>query len=455
MLLRHIKNIKKIIAAMFLLCALAGLYIAEYGNVPGIRQPAYNNTPINQIKYDASAKADFYTYNNKIYYCTKDGMQLLSDDGNIVWSDTYTVSEPYMVNDGEITAVCEPRGRNIYVYNLKGRMYTIESKGSISFISVNTKGYLCSVSSFDEYYELNVYNNSGERVFFGNFQMEDGFPVASDISDDGKILAVSFVTIDEINLKTKVLFYYIGEKENEESDSDSMFASFVLDNSVGAMICFMKDGSVIVVSDSKISCIDFSDGYTERWSKELNNELSAIAFPEKKYVAIAFGKKFINAKNPEEENIVKWFGLTGKEEANFKSNKTVTGLYPYEKATIIAADRSFNAVKNNGSLIWSYNTIQDVKKILFIDEYQDILFVTQSEADVTIVENMANEEQNSSENETKNNNINETTEKQTEDTAKNDNQNNNQNTQNNKNKNNKNETKTALPSDNTVSPAAA
>ena len=48
-------------------------------------------------EYSMSSKADFSVLGDNIFYVSKDGMIFLDKDGNPLWTDTFTMSSPYML----------------------------------------------------------------------------------------------------------------------------------------------------------------------------------------------------------------------------------------------------------------------------------------------------------------------------------------------------------------------
>jgi len=346
------------------------------------------NTAISTISYEANSQADFYTYNKNIYYCTKDGIQLINSDGNSLWSDTFNMISPYIAYDAGIVAVCEKNGRTLRIYNQTGKLYGIDTENPIITFSVNVNGYSCVIiQQNDSEYTINVYNSSGEIISDGKYIFDNGVPIATDISNDNKVLAVSLLNINDIKMQSNVLFYYLNKDQAKTVESsDGMFSSFIKEDEVVAIIKFMEDNSLITVSDKEIVCLKVNDESAERstqkWLIKLKNKIKAIDFPENKYVAVAYGDSFINAEEPEQENTVKWFNLNGERVNTFISNKNITGLYSGINATIVAMGRTFKAIGNKGGSIWEYNAIQDVKKILFVDSTSKILFITPISAEI-------------------------------------------------------------------------
>lgn len=391
-------NRKIIVLIIILIAAMSALIAMEYNNtVSSSAVSQSGNQVVKSIQFEPASKADFYTYNSNIYYCTKDGMQMLNSVGDVLWNDTYTMSNPFMVYDLGIVAVSEPKGHLVRVYNDKGQMYSVDVSLEVIGIYVNTSGYLSIISSSENEYQLNVYNNLGNSIFFGSFQSDDGIPVTADISDDNKMIAVGFISINDIKMQSKVLFYDMSLSENSNIETgDTMFASFIKEDEMIAVVSFLKNNSVIAVSDKRILCVEVGSGikekYKEKWAVELKNKISRLAFSDKQYTVIAYGEPFINSTDILESGTVNWYDINGNKEAEIVTGKKITGLYTYDKYIIVGMDRKFWAYNKNGTSIWQYNAFQDVKKVLFVEPDDTILFVGTNSADIIRLDEFMPEE---------------------------------------------------------------
>lgn len=370
---------------IFLIVALVALgVIFVFMKKTGINTKKLSNI---SIAYDDGSKADFYTYNKKIYYLTKDGFQLISENGENVFSDTFTMTSPALYKDSAVVAVAEKDGRSVKVYNDKGRVSDITVSNPIAFANVNSQGDVCVVSKGDTY-TLGVYNNQGEKNFEGSFASADGIPLCADISDDGRVLAVAFLDVSDIKVKSRVGFYSIMETDSktaQESDSDFMFASFIEDDAVVGEVSFLQGNTFCSFSDQSLKMISLDpsgqgDRYKEILSYKLNNHITAIDLNNKKYVSLAFGNANLNSESPDKENSVKWFSSKGEVLGQYNAEKTIESLNSDYDTTIASMGRQFVAVNAKGNVIWAYTAIQDVKRMLFLSNNEDVLLVGNKEA---------------------------------------------------------------------------
>lgn len=364
-----------------ILVAVLGIGIYLYinnggGNIKGLEQQKV----LSEVNYEAGSMADFYTYNKNIYFCTKESMTLMDKMGQQVWKDSYSMLDPIMVYDKDVVAIADELGTALRVYNSNGALYTVEAECAISTFAVNENGYCAIIMKNENSYILNLYSETGALKCTGNYPVEKGIPMAVEISNDNKIYAVSFLNTSDIKISSNVVFYYIEDTDIKTSEEgESMFASFVEEDAVVAVMEFMEDNSLIAVSDNSITCARVNTvnvKYEQKWRIELNNQLKAVGFVGNKYLVTANAQAIINSKEKENENLVKWYDLNGQVTGTYENGKNITGIFASENGTVIACDRSFAGVNTTGKELWSYTSVQDITRALLFDDFGSVMLVS-------------------------------------------------------------------------------
>lgn len=370
-----------------------GLFIAvNSGNIKiGDSQASFSQ------EYSMSSQAEFYSYNNHIFFSSKDGVSLLDKKGNIVWTDTFSMTSPVMLSDGEYTAVADNGAKTMNVYNLKGKLYTVNTEGKITTFAVNPMGYsvvICQSSTENDYTAF-CYSPDGKVAFKGSYVAKDGLPVAVDISNDGRIIGISFVNISRINIKSKVNFYFVNTEDAKTTDnSDAIFAGVEMDDEMAAIVHFMPDNSCIVSTDTKLYSIGGritnKENYKENWKVEYPNYVSAFNIVDDKYIAVAYGNtKKINTDD-EYTNTVHWYNNRGNEIGSAKFESTITAMYSNMQSTIVAMGKVFDAMDVRGKHIWEYRALQTVNSVQFFDSTDRIILATANKMQLFNVKKGAN-----------------------------------------------------------------
>jgi hypothetical protein len=381
------KNGKRWLIILLLLLVIAMLGAAVWYVTKGGDVDMTEGSIVTQINYELSAKADFYTNDGNIFFATKDGIKMLDGKGKDKWSETYTMLSPVLIGDENIVAVAEKNGNAIRVYNENGALYNVSFNDPVVTYSINGTGYMGAITSSDSSYELTVYDNSGQLLFKGSYAADDGIPTAMDISDDGKMFAVSFININSINMQSNVLFYYINKSDVQSVDSsDGMFTSLVREGSLAVGITFTSNNRCIVVMDDRLDFVDTSVGADQGTAEvTLGNRITSACVNGDGTIAVALGEPVLNAEVQSEENTVVWYSAAGAKLSEYQPDKTVTGLFAGEETTVIAMDRAFEAYKPKGQSVWKYTALQDTARVLPYDGDSKLIAVTSGKAIVAKV----------------------------------------------------------------------
>ena len=112
------------------------------------------------------------------------------------------------------------------------------------------------------------------------------YPLCSDVSDDSKVFAVSYLDTTDISPIGRVVLFYI-DAEESENHTDSMFAAVEKTDEIIPVIGYMKKGVLAAVSDVNVYGIG-SDG-AELWAYPLENTIDQASLGHKEYMVLAFG----------------------------------------------------------------------------------------------------------------------------------------------------------------------
>ena len=354
-----------IFVLLMLVIASVVIYFSGQG------EKSLEEASIGRIEYEASDKADFYVYEDNIFYVAKDSVKMFDGKLNEQWSESCNIMNPVVCGSGNTVAVAEKGGSTIKVFNEKGMAYDAAFEGSLVTFGTGADGSVGAIYRADSDYKLKIFNPSGEVPFTGDYAAANGVPMGIDISDDGRICAVAVMTASGLDIESNIIFYYINADEKKpvtQVDSSGMFASLV-HNGLPFKVSFTGDNRCMVLLDNAFLFINPEDMNDESRCVEvpLANKVSFACINGDGTLAAVMGEKLLNTEDGAEENTVLWYNSKGERINEYKPQKIVTGLYPGENVTVIAMDRSFDGVSNGGHLQWSYTATQDMTKVLPYD----------------------------------------------------------------------------------------
>ena len=327
---------------------------------------------------DISSKATAAVFEDEFLICTKDGVKYYASMGDAKWSDTFNMTSPVLVQEGDYVAVGDMGGKTVRVYDRSGMLYDLQAEGSPVQFALNEKGYLSLITKNGTTCHIRIYNTKGTLLKERVEESKGVYPLCSDISDDGKVFAVSYLDSTDISPIGRVVLFYIDATESE-NHTDSMFAAIEKTDEIIPVIGYMEGGVLSAVSDVGVYGIG-SDG-TELWNYPLDNTIDQAALNMKKYLVLALGDSVAN-KDGREKGTVCWLDANGKEKASFAAGDSVTYLHSAEKGVVIGNDRRYTGVSHNGNENWTYTATGDLSDLLPMGKLNMVMTVAKEQVSI-------------------------------------------------------------------------
>lgn len=216
------------------------------------------DTPKESVAVDAGSKAAVAAFGKEFLLCTKDGVKYYTSVGAQKWSDTFSMTSPTLVQEGDFVAVGDMGGKTVRVYNKEGMVYDLQAEGSPVQFALNETGYLSLITKNDSSYRICVYNRKGKLLKERVEESKGIYPLSSDVSDDSRVFAISYLDATDISPMGRVLLFYINA-EDGENFTDSMFAAVEKTDEIIPVISYRKNGTLAVISDQAVYGVG-SDG---------------------------------------------------------------------------------------------------------------------------------------------------------------------------------------------------
>ena len=112
------------------------------------------DTPKESVAVDAGSKAAVAAFGKEFLLCTKDGVKYYTAVGAQKWSDTFSMTSPTLVQEGDFVAVGDMGGKTVRVYNKEGMVYDLQAEGSPVQFALNETGYLSLITKNDSSYRI-------------------------------------------------------------------------------------------------------------------------------------------------------------------------------------------------------------------------------------------------------------------------------------------------------------
>ena len=304
------EKIKKIVV-------ITGLIVlAVIGTILLLKNKAYGTarTAAEYIQ-ETSDSNRYAVFADGLVRYNRDGVVLLNHKNEEQWIQPAQFQNPVIDVNGDTFAVADIGGNTILVFTEKGLKGEVETNLPIEKITLSDQGIVGVLLKNENTPMVMAYDATGNilvehQVTVGNA----GYPTALEISDDGTLLAVSYLSVNGAVLKSRVVYYNFGETGKAKADNE-VSAQEYADTVVGE-IFFMENDRSVVVGDHSFVIYEGAEIPEKKKEVELKQEIKSV-FHTDKYIG------FVLLNNEKSGYEVRLYDKTGKQ----VMNRGFTGEY--------------------------------------------------------------------------------------------------------------------------------
>ncbi len=276
--------------------------------------------------------------NNLLIY-NKDGIRCMDAKGNTIWDITYQIQEPCVSVDGGTVAVAGYGDHLIYMMDESGRIGEINTNLPIRNLCVAEAGYVGAVLDDNNVYWIYIYDVSGEEITRARTSMEQsGYPMAIELSPNGKLLGVSYLYLDAGTVQNNVAFYNLGEVGQNYTDQ---YMSGYIYQEIVPELHYMNESTAMAISNGRLMVYSGSEKPTESKGILLNNTVQAVYWGDENAILIH------NGAADEGRYLMKVYDLTGTlvlekgfdiEYTDIQSQNGVITIYNSDEVLVVTLD---------------------------------------------------------------------------------------------------------------------
>lgn len=212
------------------------------------------------ISFDSLKNTQIEVVGNQVVKVTQDGITAYNLEGEQLWTDTLTLDSIVIQKRGQYIAVSSKNGRQIYVFNDKGKQGQIILQNPVISFSINKNGEIAVIEQFPEGHQVSVYNARGEGIGVKRvtYTKSDGYPMTAEVSPDGSYLVVSYIDINQPKL-TSCIQVMPMEKQSEEK-VDQIKYGIKEQNNLVFEIEFISDTVWASIGDTGTTLYEIEEG---------------------------------------------------------------------------------------------------------------------------------------------------------------------------------------------------
>ncbi len=243
------------IIALLLAAVLIVMIFQTYDSVQVLRNHDLSDAGNNGYE---SFAGDILKYN-----C--DGVSLMNANGEDKWNQAVQIQQPAAVVNGDYAVVADVTGTDVYIFDEKGLCGQASCSKPIEKASVSAGGIATVIQENGATPVVSCFNDAGELLLEHQASLnETGYPIATAVSDDGEVLAVSYMKISQQGVGGQVIYYDLKTKDKDKK----LFTKETDQEAVGE-IWFMGDTSVVI---GETGCLVYKGIKKPELKKELSFE---------------------------------------------------------------------------------------------------------------------------------------------------------------------------------------
>ena len=344
---------------------------------------ALKNNFIFDLIYDADGEKEFfksenndlidlYKINKNNFFVCMNGKLKLMDFINEQekWSESLNFVEPVFQNEKKILGVSDIKSNLVSIYNLDGKLYEIKINAGENLLAffVSENGCCVCITKGENFYNINVYNQNGEKILSNVYHEENIFPIGADISPDGKILAINYVDLNNIKPESKIVFMRV--------DDQNIFGSVQEKENFIHGINFISNERIILFGKQEIICNEIKkNNINEKWRIKFDNIVSEIDFDENFLVVKIDNQTESFLKSG---SLIEIYNMNSGQKKSFFEAKNRIDFINFDGELdylLLSSLNNFFVIDVNGKILFENNLTGEYKKACFLTKANKILFL--------------------------------------------------------------------------------
>lgn len=284
---------------------------------------------------------------NYVFRYSGDGVSLIDSTDKVIWNDSIQMTSPVVSGFDETVAVYETKGTEIQVYNLEGKMGTIQTERPVLKACVSSLGGVAAILDNGENTVIDYYTPEGDLVASCSGNMRNpGYPMDLTLSADGLSMAVVYLVADGSELSSYLAFYNFGEAgKNKE---DNLLDGIRFDGVIVPKVEYLNNKTLLVYTE---------DGFYLYKTTTLLDEVKKVTF--EKEIVSSFGEGelfgFVFAVDASRGFEMKVYDASGKVQTESSFDLSYDKIKVSGDEIILHGSDRFAIIASNGTVRYNGN----------------------------------------------------------------------------------------------------
>lgn len=322
-------NRKKVLIAAVILLVLFGIYrlVGQF--------TTYTKTAV--VKDYSAEGEDNYSYKefaDGVVRYSKDGVIFLNQKNEEQWNQPAQFNAPMIVTNEKAFAVADRGGNSLMVFNKGGLLGEISTNLPIEQVAISNQGITAVILKQESSPKIVTYDIAGNVLVETQATFQNsGYPMAVALSEDANLMAVSYMTLKDGAISSRVVYYNFGSVG--QSKTDNQVSETDYKTAIVPELFFWDSQTSVAVADDHFDIYEGTQIPEKKTTVKLDKEIRS-SFHSKDYLGFILknsesagyelrlynknGKQILSESMKGEYGNVK---ISGKEVLLFEGSKAV------------------------------------------------------------------------------------------------------------------------------------
>lgn len=226
----------------------------------------------------------YHQFSDGVLKYSRDGIAYLNRKSEEVWNHPYQIKNPMISIYKETAVVADKGGNYIAVFDEKGVKGEMQTALPIERTTVSEQGIVAALLKNENSPKIVCYDVAGnilvelKTAFTGT-----GYPMDISISEDGTMLLVSYMCVENGMVNTKVVYYNFSGEAKIDKEYEVVTDSY--EGVLAPTVFFMNDTISAVVCDDRVLLYKGNEKPVLEQEILLDKEIKSVFYSEK-YVGL-------------------------------------------------------------------------------------------------------------------------------------------------------------------------
>ena len=246
-----------IIVCVFLI--IGGKYLMDHWTYSGYKV-------VTETVQEDTISTNYIEFGDNILKYGGDEVSILSRQREILWNEPQTIDNPMVDICGEYCVVYGKNGTTMSVFNMSGKKGSIQTGMPVLKAKVAGQGVVAAVLEDGETTWIYLYVVDGEEIVTGKTRVDSpGYPVDLAISDNGLLLCVSYLKVENNKPASYVAFYNFGN--TGQNQMDNMVSGYTYAGTLVPDVEYLGNSRAVAFRD---------DGFEIYQGKQIPEEVKTV-----------------------------------------------------------------------------------------------------------------------------------------------------------------------------------